>query len=144
MISGLLLTPKLTVNTINTVDYTLKPYDTAEGPTRAMQKFVVILLTTQGTDALHPWLGTNLKSVTKMNINAGNEVILFVKDQINKAVSQFFRLQANEGQQNNQTVYDIITDIELMDIGISKNNRIVVTLKFTPAARESIFYSLEF
>lgn len=143
MISGLIMNPRLNPLDIRQVFYTMDPYDKSEGPVRAMQKFTVILLTTKGTDALHPWLGTQMSSLPRMNLTQGTELKLFVKDQVNEAISQFFRLQAQERTQNDQTVYDVITDIEFLGVEVKDKNRLAVTVRFTPAARESVIYSLD-
>lgn len=142
MITSLMINPRLST-TKKEVKYTIDPYDKAQGPVRAMQKFTVILLTTQGTDELHPWFGTELPSITRMNMANKEEIKLFVKDQVSSAISQFFRLQAGEAKQNTQTVFDVITDIELVGIRVSQFNRLAIDIRFTPAKRESVIYSLE-
>lgn len=143
MITSLMINPRLSANAIKEVKYTIDPYDKAQGPVRAMQKFTVILLTTQGTDELHPWFGTELPAITRMNMSNKEEIKLFVKDQVSSAISQFFRLQAGEAKQNNQTIFDVITDIELVGIRVNQFNRLAIDIRFTPAKRESVIYSLE-
>lgn len=144
MIKGLILTTRLEQNVgKQLVTSTLDPYTTAEGPIRAMQKFMVILLTTVGTDSLRPWFGTYMPQMLHMNIVNRTETQLFVRDQISEAIRQFFKLQSDEAVQNNQEANDLITSIELVDLSINTSNQINASIKFTPAKQSSIIYSLK-
>ena len=144
MISGLILTSRLESNVGRVlVSYELDPYDRAEGPIRAMQKFVVILMTTVGTDPLRPWFGTQMPQLCRMNIVDRAETRIFVQDQVSEAIRQFFKLQSGEYSQNVQTADDIITAIELTDLTIDTGNYISLTLRFTPAKYSSIVYSMK-
>lgn len=144
MIKGLIITPQLERNVgKQLITCTLDPYVTAAGPIRSMQKFMVILLTTVGTDAMRPWFGTYMPQMLHMNIVDRTETRLFVKDQVSEAIRQFFKLQSNEATQNNQESGDLITSIELVDLSISNSNQISLNIKFTPAKQSSIIYSLK-
>lgn len=144
MIKGLLINPQLEKNVgKQLVTCTLNPYVTAEGPIRAMQKFLVILLTTVGSDSMRPWFGTYMPQMLHMNIVNHTETQLFVREQVSEAIRQFFKLQSNESTQNNQEAIDLISSIELTDLTISNSNQIFLNIKFTPAKQESIIYSLK-
>lgn len=144
MIKGLILTSRLERNVgKQLVTFTLDPYTTAEGPIRAMQKFVVILLTTVGSDSMRPWFGTYMPQMLHMNIVDRTETQLFVRDQVSEAIRQFFKLQSEEAVQNEQEANDLITSIELIDLSISTSNQINLSIKFTPAKQASIVYSLK-
>lgn len=144
MIKGLLINPQLEKNVgKQLVTCTLNPYTTAEGPIRAMQKFLVILLTTVGSDSMRPWFGTYMPQMLHMNIVNRTETQLFVREQVSEAIRQFFKLQSNESTQNNQEAIDLISSIELTDLTISNSNQIFLNIKFTPAKQESIIYSLK-
>ena len=114
----------------------------AEGPLRAVQKFSVILMTTQGSDTLRPWFGTKLSRLSRMNIVDRVETELFIRDQVTEGIRQFFKLQAEESTQNAQTANDLITSIELMEVAINDANQIYVVIKLTPAKYSSIVYSI--
>lgn len=143
MISGLPINPRLKdVGVIQRVTYTLNPYDKAEGPIRAMQKLMIILLTTVGTDPIRPWFGTKLSRICMMNTANNEETKLLISDEVSEGIRQFFKLQSEEFNQNNQTANDIIKSIELMDISIDANRRVSLKIKFTPLRYASIVYSL--
>lgn len=144
MISGLIINPRLEKN-VGPVEvlYTLDPYDKAEGPVRAMQKFTVILMTTVGTDSFRPWFGTYISRLCRMNIINKTETQLFVRDQVSEAIRQFFKLQSEEYAQNTQTADDLITSIELLELTINDQNQIFLKIKFTPARYASVVYSMK-
>lgn len=144
MIKGLLINPQLEKNVgKKLVTCTLNPYTTAEGPIRAMQKFLVILLTTVGSDSMRPWFGTYMPQMLHMNIIDKTETQLFVREQVSEAIRQFFKLQSDEATQNNQEAIDLISSIELTDLTINNSNQIFLNIKFTPVKQESIIYSLK-
>lgn len=144
MIKGLLINPQLEKNVgKQLVTCTLNPYTTAEGPIRAMQKFLVILLTTVGSDSMRPWFGTYMPQMLHMNIVNRTETQLFIREQVSEAIRQFFKLQSGEATQNNQEAIDLISSIELTDLTINNSNQIFLNIKFTPAKQESIIYSLK-
>ena len=144
MIKGLLINPQLEKNVgKQLVTCTLNPYTTAEGPIRAMQKFLVILLTTVGSDSMRPWFGTYMPQMLLMNIVKRTETQLFIREQVSEAIRQFFKLQSGEATQNNQEAIDLISSIELTDLTINNSNQIFLNIKFTPVKQESIIYSLK-
>lgn len=144
MIKGLLINPQLEKNVgKQLVTCTLNPYTTAEGPIRAMQKFLVILLTTVGSDSMRPWFGTYMPQMLHMNIVNRTETQLFIREQVSEAIRQFFKLQSGEATQNNQEAIDLISSIELTDLTINNSNQIFLNIKFTPVKQESIIYSLK-
>lgn len=144
MIKGLLINPRLEKNVgKQLVTCTLNPYTTAEGPIRAMQKFLVILLTTVGSDSMRPWFGTYMPQMLHMNIVNSTETQLFIREQVSEAIRQFFKLQSGEATQNNQEAIDLISSIELTDLTINNSNQIFLNIKFTPVKQESIIYSLK-
>ena len=144
MIKGLLINPQLEKNVgKQLVTCTLNPYTTAEGPIRAMQKFLVILLTTVGSDSMRPWFGTYMPQMLHMNIVNRAETQLFIREQVSEAIRQFFKLQSGEATQNNQEAIDLISSIELTDLTINNSNQIFLNIKFTPVKQESIIYSLK-
>lgn len=144
MIKGLLINPQLEKNVgKQLVTCTLNPYTTAAGPIRAMQKFLVILLTTVGSDSMRPWFGTYMPQMLHMNIVNHTETQLFIREQVSEAIRQFFKLQSGEATQNNQEAIDLISSIELTDLTINNSNQIFLNIKFTPAKQESIIYSLK-
>lgn len=144
MIKGLLINPQLEKNVgKQLVTCTLNPYITAEGPIRAMQKFLVILLTTVGSDSMRPWFGTYMPQMLHMNIVNRTETQLFIREQVSEAIRQFFKLQSGEATQNNQEAIDLISSIELTDLTINNSNQIFLNIKFTPIKQESIIYSLK-
>ena len=144
MIKGLLINPQLEKNAgKQLVTCTLNPYTTAEGPIRAMQKFLVILLTTVGSDSMRPWFGTYMPQMLHMNIVNRTETQLFIREQVSEAIRQFFKLQSSEATQNNQEAIDLISSIELKDLTINNSNQIFLNIKFTPVKQESIIYSLK-
>lgn len=145
MLSCLLINPLLRENSIQQVKYTLDPYTVASGPIRGIQKFTVILMTTQGTDKIRPWFGTRMPEVTLMNAVNKDGIKLFVKEQLESAIQQFFDIQKEESNyhSDSQDVYDIILTIEVVSIDITEDYRIDAKVKFTPATRDSILLSLE-
>lgn len=144
MIKGLLINPQLEKNVgKQLVTCTLNPYTTAEGPIRAMQKFLVILLTTVGSDSMRPWFGTYMPQMLHMNIVNRTETQLFIREQVSEAIRQFFKLQSGEATQNNQEAIDLISSIELKNLTINNSNQIFLNIKFTPVKQESIIYSLK-
>ena len=144
MIKGLLINPQLEKNVgKQLVTCTLNPYTTAEGPIRAMQKFLVILLTTVGSDSMRPWFGTYMPQMLHMNIVNRTETQLFIREQVSEAIRQFFKLQSGEATQNNQEAIDLISSIELKYLTINNSNQIFLNIKFTPVKQESIIYSLK-
>lgn len=144
MIKGLLINPQLEKNVgKQLVTCTLNPYTTAEGPIRAMQKFLVILLTTVGSDSMRPWFGTYMPQMLHMNIVNRTETQLFIREQVSEAIRQFFKLQSGEATQNSQEAIDLISSIELTDLTINNSNQIFLNIKFTPVKQESIIYSLK-
>lgn len=144
MIKGLLINTQLEKNVgKQLVTCTLNPYTTAEGPIRAMQKFLVILLTTVGSDSMRPWFGTYMPQMLHMNIVNRTETQLFIREQVSEAIRQFFKLQSGEATQNNQEAIDLISSIELKDLTINNSNQIFLNIKFTPVKQESIIYSLK-
>ena len=143
MISGLLINPQLISNVgPKQLKYTLEPYNKSEGPLRAVQKFAVILMTTQGSDSIRPWFGTKLSRLSRMNIVDRVETELFIRDQVTEGIRQFFKLQSEESIQNAQDADDLITSIELLDVNINEANQIYVRIKFTPAKYSSVVYSI--
>lgn len=144
MISSLIINPRLEQN-IGPVrlEYTLDPYDKAEGPLRAMQKFTVILLTTVGSDPIRPWFGTYISRLCRMNVVDRSETKIFVRDQISEAIRQFFKLQSEEAQQNTQTADDVITSIELVELDLNSANQISLRIKFESAKYSSVVYSMK-
>lgn len=145
MISGLLITSRLKPGYgPEKVSYTLNPYDKAQGPIRAMQKFAVILMTTKGTDPLRPWFGTYLTKLYRMNVQLNGETLTFVRDQISSAIKQFFQLQAKESVQNKeaQETYDLVDSITVTDISLDAENHINVTLLFNLVDYGAVYYSI--
>lgn len=144
MISGLIINPRLNPRGYRSpVTYTLEPYDTATGPVRAMQKFTVIMMTTIGSDPIRPWFGTKISRLCRMNLVDKAETKLLIRDEINSAIDQFFKLQAMESTQNRQTSNDLIMAIDLVDIDINDLNQISFTIRFIPVKQEAIVYSIE-
>ena len=143
MISGLLINPQLISNVgPKQLKYTLEPYKEAQGPLRAIQKFAVILMTMQGSDSLRPWFGTKISRLSRMNIVDRVETELFIRDQVTEGIRQFFKLQAEESRQNDQTADDLITSIELLSIKIDSGHNITVQIKLTPAKYSAVIYSI--
>lgn len=144
MISSLIMNPRLEPN-IGPVrlTYTLDPYDKAEGPLRAMQKFAVILLTTVGSDPIRPWLGTYISRLSRMNIVDRTETKIFIRDQVSEAIRQFFKLQSEESQQNRQTADDVITSIELVELDLDADNHAFLRVKFESIKYSSVIYSMK-
>ena len=143
MISGLLINPQLISNVgLKQLKYTLEPYKEAQGPLRAVQKFAIILMTTQGSDSLRPWFGTKMSRLSRMNIVDRVETELFIRDQVTEGVRQFFKLQAEESVQNAQTADDLITSIELLEVDINTANQVSVVIKLTPAKYSAVIYSI--
>ncbi len=143
MISGLLINPQLISNVgPKQLKYTLEPYKEAQGPLRAVQKFAIILMTTQGSDSLRPWFGTKMSRLSRMNIVDRVETELFIRDQVTEGVRQFFKLQAEESVQNTQTADDLITSIELLEVDINTANQVSVVIKLTPAKYSAVIYSI--
>ena len=143
MISGLLINPQLISNVgPKQLKYTLEPYKEAQGPLRAVQKFAIILMTTQGSDSLRPWFGTKMSRLSRMNIVDRVETELFIRDQVTEGVRQFFKLQAEESVQNAQTADDLITSIELLEVDINTANQVSVVIKLTPAQYSAVIYSI--
>jgi hypothetical protein len=143
MISGLLINPQLISNVgPKQLKYTLEPYKEAQGPLRAVQKFAIILMTTQGSDSLRPWFGTKMSRLSRMNIVDRVETELFIRDQVTEGVRQFFKLQAEESVQNAQTADDLITSIELLEVDINTANQVSVVIKLTPAKYSAVIYSI--
>lgn len=127
------------------VRYALDTQNAAEGPIRSMQRFISIALTTAGTDPFRPSFGTNLNHVARMNVNPKNEASkreleLFIRDNINDAIGQFFVFQ----EADMDTLYDedIITSIELQSIEIRDDFTIMVILRFYPKDGDSVTLSL--
>ena len=143
MISGLLINPQLISNVgPKQLKYTLEPYKEAQGPLRAVQKFAIILMTTQGSDSLRPWFGTKMSRLSRMNIVDRVETELFIRDQVTEGVRQFFKLQAEESVQNTQTADDLITSIELLEVDINAANQVSIVIKLTPAKYSAVIYSI--
>ena len=143
MISGVLINPQLISNVgPKQLKYTLEPYKEAQGPLRAVQKFAIILMTTQGSDSLRPWFGTKMSRLSRMNIVDRVETELFIRDQVTEGVRQFFKLQAEESVQNAQTADDLITSIELLEVDINTANQVSVVIKLTPAKYSAVIYSI--
>ena len=71
------------------------------------------------------------------------ETKLLIRDEINSAIDQFFKLQAMESTQNRQTSNDLIMAIDLVDIDINDLNQISFTIRFIPVKQEAIVYSIE-
>lgn len=143
MISGLLINPQLISNVgPKQLKYTLEPYKEAQGPLRAVQKFAIILMTTQGSDSLRPWFGTKMSRLSRMNIVDRVETELFIRDQVTEGIRQFFKLQAEESVQNAQTADDLITSIELLEVDINTANQVSVVIKLTPAKYSAVIYSI--
>lgn len=143
MISSLIMNPRLEpdVGPVK-LNYTLDPYDKAEGPLRAMQKFAVILLTTVGSDPIRPWFGTYISRLCRMNVVDRTETKIFVRDQVSEAIRQFFKLQSEEATQNRQTADDVITSIELVDLDLSADNNVFLHIKFESIKYSSVIYSM--
>lgn len=143
MISGLMINPRLQeVGNIQRVSYTFNPYDKSEGPIRAMQKLMVILLTTVGSDPIRPWFGTKLSRVCMMNTVSNEETKMLITDEVSEGIRQFFKLQSEEFNQNKQTANDVIKSVELLDITINDRRRVSLKIKFTPLRYASVVYSL--
>lgn len=143
MISSLIMNPRLEPNVgPEKLNYTLDPYDKAEGPLRAMQKFAVILLTTVGSDPIRPWFGTYISRLCRMNVVDRTETKIFVRDQVSEAIRQFFKLQSEEATQNRQTADDVITSIELVDLDLSADNNVFLRIKFESIKYSSVIYSM--
>lgn len=148
MIQGLGLN-KLFLNNNNSnvkqeIKYTLYTKDGIAGPLRAMHKFVVIMLTTKGSDPLHPWFGTYINDMITSNTNNKEETILSIREEANEAIKQFFKLQALEGTSNYQTDVDVINSIEILNIDIDIHNKVTMTIKFKPLKESSIVFSIDF
>lgn len=142
---GILIQPKLnkkhgTLGPVS-VTYTTDPYNLAQGVIRSFQRFAAIALTTAGTDSIRPWLGTALPQLPKYNIHSAEEMRLFVRDEVRKAISQFFILQAQEI--STYADIDIITAIDIVSVDIVNVNRISIKLQFTPKTLRAIVMSLE-
>jgi hypothetical protein len=123
------------------VYYNTDPYQLAYGAIRAFQRFVAIALTSVGTDSLRPWLGTALPQLPKYNIHVLEEMKLFVRDELQKAIQQFFMLQSQEIE--TYADEDIINSIDIVSIDINELNRISATIRFTPKNSQAILLSLE-
>ena len=122
------------------VVYTTSPYKIARGVTRAMQRFAAIALTTVGTDALRPWLGTELPVIPRMNVADEKELQLLVNDELARAIAQFFTLQ---NQENYTSDVDVMASIDVTDITIGDNYAVSAHIRFTPRVGEAITISLE-
>lgn len=127
------------------VRYALNTENVAEGPVRAMQRFIAIALTTAGTDPFRPPFGTKLNHVIRMNANPKNEASkreleLFIRDNVNDAIGQFFIFQEAELS----TLYeeDIITSIEIQSIEIHDDFTIMVIIRFYPKDGDAVTLSL--
>lgn len=131
------LNPKLVPEKIR---YTTRPYDIAKGVTRAFQRFAAIALTSVGTDALRPWLGTELPMLCHMNMHDRGAFKLTISDELHKAIDQFFILQK---QETPTTAVDIIKRIQIVSIEIDDDNRVSARLRFYPASSEAVELSLE-
>lgn len=123
------------------VYYDTDPYNVAEGALRSFQRFVAIALTSVGTDSIRPWLGTALPQLPMYNIHVEDEMKLFVRDEVRKAITQFFTLQSQEI--DTYSDMDIITAIDIVSVDILEGNRISIKLKFTPKNARAITMSLE-
>lgn len=147
MIHGLGLTEYFSRNKIpykKKIAYRLLEATPMKGPLRSMQKFVVILMTGIGSDPLHPWFGTKLSRMNRMNMTNTNELTYFIKEQCMSGINQFFNLQAQEAKQNSQTNLDVINTIELTKIEVNKQTRnINITFRIKPLKSEAIEYTLE-
>ena len=127
------------------IRYALNTQNAAEGPIRSMQRFIAIALTTEGTDPFRPTYGTNLNHVVRMNVNPKNETSkreldLFIRDNVNDAIGQFFVFQ----EADLDTLYDedIITSIEIQSIEIRDDFTIMVVLRFYPKDGDAVTLSL--
>ena len=139
--SGVLIEPRFKENSaLCQVSFETNPYDIAQGLIRNIQKFVIIMLTTKGTDLVRPWFGTYFSSLPRSNIGSVADIQLFVKDQVSDAQTQFFKLQSNDSSTLDLT--DTVTNITLTDIVITDKNKIAVYLYFTGGNQESLSVSL--
>ena len=128
------------------VSYTLKPKYNVKGPSRSIQKFVVILMTTLGTDPIRPWFGTLLNKLYLMNVAKGDTTSAFVKEQVLSAISQYFRLQSEEAVQNGAecTDDDKIQSIDVVSITVDAEHHVIATLRFVPVNANAIIYSVTY
>lgn len=142
MKKGVLMQPLLQYNKGRvSVAYETDPYGVAQGPIRAMQRYIVIVMSTLGTDALRPWFGTNLNALPSMNISSVAEIQLYVKDEIKSATAQFFRLQEEEA--SSTYPIDVIQSIELLNVEVSDTNNVRLDVMFYPLQSDSIKLSIE-
>ena len=142
---SLLIQPRLNrafgVNGPVSVVYDTDPYNLAFGAVRAFQRFAAIALNLVGTDSIRPWLGTLLPQLTMYNIHVEEEMKLFVREELQKAIQQYFTIQSLE--LNSYTDADIITAIDIVSVDIHNRNRISAKLMFTPKNMQAILLALE-
>lgn len=139
--SGVLIEPRFKENrALCQVTFETNPYDIAQGLVRNIQKFMVIMLTTKGTDVIRPWFGTYFSSLPRTNIGSPADIKLFVKDQVADAQAQFIKLQGTDAK--TLDAVDTVTNITISDIVITSTNKVAVYLLFTGGSQEAITVSL--
>ena len=142
---SLLIQPKLNRNHgllgPVSIKYMTDPYNLAYGALRAFQRFAAIALTSVGTDSLRPWLGTAIPQLPMYNIHLEEDMKVFVRLELQKAIQQFFTLQSQEI--DTYTDEDIITAIDIIAVEITSVNRVSAKLSFTPKNMQAVLLSLE-
>lgn len=101
----------------------------SEGLHSCIQRFIVILMTYKGTDSIRPWFGTYFPGIPKMNVINMSALELFVKEQVNEAREQFYRLENEDTSK--LTDDDRLKSVEVVDMYINAQYRVVVKLHFT-------------
>lgn len=123
------------------VTYDTDPYNLAYGAVRAFQRFAAIALTSVGTDSIRPWFGTALPQLPMYNIHVEDEMKMFVREELQKAIQQYFTIQSIES--STYTDEDMISAIDIISVDIYNRNRISAKLMFTPKNMQAILLALE-
>lgn len=130
MKKGILMEPYLKEDTGYTqIAFETNPYSYAAGPIRGVQKFAVICLTSLGSDPLNPKFGTNIPKLVRSTTSDKGALQTLVRKEINSAIDQFFKLQAEEVAQ--LTDADRITRITLEKVEVDRQNRVQIYVSFT-------------
>lgn len=133
---GVLIEPILEANTGYTlISFKTDPYNYAVGPLRSAQKFVIICLTSLGSDVLNPTFGTNIPRLIKGNIADKGAMRALIRKEVNSAINQFFNIQASDSVLLEKT--EQIARITLEDIVIDSFNRIQIYISMTTALGET-------
>ena len=140
MKTGLLIVPLVSsgIGPIK-ITYNLHPTQECSGISRAIQLLNVIILTTKGSDSLHPNFGTHLSSLPVMSVGIGNEATLFVRDELNDAIQQFFDLQRADTKLTDE---DLISSISVNSISTDASNRVTAKLHIKPKLTYAVIASI--